>query len=157
VERVERGTALVDQAGSTMDEVVSSIRRVTDLMGEISAANNEQSLGVSQVGEAVTQMDQVTQQNAALVEEMAAAANSLQSQAQALVETVAVFTLPAGHGALQTKRSAPRNAPRAVGRPAALRPISVAKKPALGNQPKSLAAPPKAATAVAAADEWESF
>jgi methyl-accepting chemotaxis protein len=156
VERVERGTALVDQAGSTMGEVVSSIRRVTDLMGEISAANNEQSLGVSQVGEAVTQMDQVTQQNAALVEEMAAAANSLQSQAQALVETVAVFTLPAGHGASQMSRSAPRNAPRAMARPA-LRPLSVTKKPALGNQPKSLAAPPKAAAATAAADEWESF
>ncbi|MHB8949426.1 MAG: methyl-accepting chemotaxis protein, partial [Rhodoferax sp.] len=72
VERVAQGTALVDQAGVTMTEVVSSIKRVTDLMGEISAASNEQSQGVSQVGEAVTQMDQVTQQNAALVEEMAA-------------------------------------------------------------------------------------
>ena len=96
VERVEHGTALVDQAGSTMTEVVSSIRRVTDLMGEISAASNEQSAGVSQVGEAVSQMDQVTQQNAALVEEMAAAASSLKSQAQELVQTVAVFKLD-GH------------------------------------------------------------
>ena len=93
VERVEHGTALVDQAGATMTEVVSSIRRVTDLMGEISAASNEQSLGVAQVGEAVSQMDQVTQQNAALVEEMAAAASSLKSQAQELVHTVAVFQL----------------------------------------------------------------
>jgi hypothetical protein len=76
-----------------MTEVVSSIRRVTDLMGEISAASNEQSLGVSQVGEAVTQMDQVTQQNAALVEEMAAAASGLKSQAQDLVQVVAVFKL----------------------------------------------------------------
>ncbi len=97
VERVEQGTALVDQAGTTMTEVVSSIRRVTDLMGEISAASNEQSQGVSQVGEAVTQMDQVTQQNAALVEEMAAAASSLQSQAQDLVGTVAVFKLGDQH------------------------------------------------------------
>jgi methyl-accepting chemotaxis protein len=98
VERVEQGTALVDQAGSTMTEVVSSIRRVTDLMGEISAASTEQSLGVAQVGEAVTQMDQVTQQNAALVEEMAAAASSLQSQAKELVETVAVFKLDGSGG-----------------------------------------------------------
>ncbi|WP_296532804.1 methyl-accepting chemotaxis protein [Rhodoferax sp.] len=96
VERVEQGTALVDQAGATMTEVVASIRRVTDLMGEISAASNEQSQGVSQVGEAVTQMDQATQQNAALVEEMAAAASSLKSQAQELVQTVAVFKLGAG-------------------------------------------------------------
>jgi methyl-accepting chemotaxis protein len=66
---------------------------VTDIMGEISAASNEQSAGVSQVGEAVMQMDQVTQQNAALVEEMAAAASSLKSQAHELVQTVAVFTL----------------------------------------------------------------
>ena len=77
VQRVEQGTALVDQAGTTMKEVVTSIRRVTDIMGEISAASSEQSAGVAQVGEAVTQMDQATQQNAALVEEMAAAASSL--------------------------------------------------------------------------------
>ncbi len=96
VERVEQGTALVDQAGITMTEVVASIRRVTDLMAEISAASNEQSQGVSQVGEAVTQMDQATQQNAALVEEMAAAASSLKSQAQELVQTVAIFKLGAG-------------------------------------------------------------
>jgi methyl-accepting chemotaxis protein len=96
VDRVELGTTLVDQAGSTMQEVVSSIRRVTDIMGEISAASKEQSQGVSQVGEAVTQMDQVTQQNAALVEEMAAAASSLKSQAEDLVQTVAVFKLGAG-------------------------------------------------------------
>ena len=93
VERVTQGTKLVDQAGTTMQEVVTSIKRVTDIMGQISAASSEQSLGVSQVGEAVMQMDQVTQQNAALVEEMAAAASSLMSQANELVETVAVFKL----------------------------------------------------------------
>ena len=93
MERVEQGNALVEQAGGTMTEVVSSIRRVTDIMGEISAASNEQSLGVSQVGEAVTQMDQATQQNAALVEEMAAAADSLRGQAGQLVQTVAIFKL----------------------------------------------------------------
>ncbi|WP_341474717.1 methyl-accepting chemotaxis protein [Simplicispira sedimenti] len=93
VERVEAGTALVDQAGATMQEVVAAVRRVTDLMGEISAASTEQSQGVSQVGEAVVQMDQVTQQNAALVEEMAAAATSLKGQALELVQSVEVFRL----------------------------------------------------------------
>ena len=93
VERVEQGNSLVDQAGATMNEVVQAIRRVTDLMGEISSASSEQSSGVAQIGEAVTQMDQVTQQNAALVEEMAAAASSLQSQAEDLVKSVSVFTL----------------------------------------------------------------
>jgi methyl-accepting chemotaxis protein len=93
VERVEHGTALVDQAGTTMTEVVSSIRRVTDIMGEISAASSEQSAGVQEVGVAVSQMDQATQQNAALVEEMAAAASSLQVQADDLVNSVAVFRL----------------------------------------------------------------
>ncbi|MDP1999161.1 MAG: methyl-accepting chemotaxis protein [Rhodoferax sp.] len=93
VDRVAQGSRLVDQAGVTMSEVVSSIRRVTDIMGEISAASSEQSLGVSQVGEAVMQMDQVTQQNAALVEQMAAAASSLKSQSQDLVHVVAVFIL----------------------------------------------------------------
>ena len=103
VERVEQGSALVDKAGATMTEVVSSIRRVTDIMSEISAASHEQAMGVSQVGEAVTQMDQVTQQNAALVEEMAAAASSLRSQANDLVQVVAVFKLgaePQGRAAL---------------------------------------------------------
>ena len=93
VGRVEQGTALVDQAGSTMTEVVNAIKRVTDIMGEISSASSEQALGVSEVGEAVGQMDQVTQQNAALVEQMAAAASSLKSQAQDLLATVAVFQL----------------------------------------------------------------
>jgi methyl-accepting chemotaxis protein len=97
VERVERGTALVDKAGSTMTTVVDAIRRVADIMGEISAASAEQHSGVAQVGEAVTQMDRTTQQNAALVEESAAAADSLRQQAQQLVQLVAVFKL-AGDG-----------------------------------------------------------
>ena len=91
VERVEQGTTLVDKAGSTMTEVVGSIRRVTDLVGEISAASTEQATGMNQMGDAVNAMDQVTQQNAALVEEMAAAASSLKSQAIDLVEVVAYF------------------------------------------------------------------
>ena len=113
VERVEQGTAQADQAGATMAEVVSAIRRVTDLMGEISAASNEQSMGVSQVGEAVTQMDQVTQQNAALVEEMAAAADSLKMQAQHLVAGVEVFKL--GHMQTPVQRAQFAAAPRLAG------------------------------------------
>jgi methyl-accepting chemotaxis protein len=99
VERVEQGTALVDEAGATMTEVVASIRRVTDIMGEISAASSEQSAGVAQVGEAITLMDQATQQNAALVEQSAAAAESLKQQAQQLVQAVEVFELGNGDAA----------------------------------------------------------
>src|SRR5690606_6992504 len=84
VEKVENGSKLVNQAGTTMGEVVSSVRRVTDIMGEIMAATDEQSTGIEQVNQAITQMDQVTQQNAALVEEAAAAAESMQDQAAAL-------------------------------------------------------------------------
>ena len=97
VERVEQGSALVDQAGVTMTEVVSAIKRATDIMGEISAASSEQSQGVAQIGEAIQQMDRTTQQNAALVDEMAAAASSLKAQAQDLVGTVAVFKLSHGN------------------------------------------------------------
>jgi len=93
VERVEVGSAMVDKAGATMTEVVTSIRRVTDIIGEISSASSEQSSGVAQVGEAVTHIDQATQQNAALVEEMAAAASGLKSQAEQLVKVVATFKL----------------------------------------------------------------
>ncbi len=98
VQRVEQGSVLVDKAGETMLEVVSSIRRVTEIMGEISASSSEQSLGVSQVGDAIKQMDSVTQQNAALVEEIAAAASSLKSQAQDQVQTVAMFKLASSTG-----------------------------------------------------------
>ena len=91
VERVEQGTSLVARAGSTMTELVGSIRRVTDIMGEISAASDQQAAGVAEVGEAVHEMDQATQQNAALVEEVAAAAASLRQQAQELVQTMVVF------------------------------------------------------------------
>ena len=97
VQRVEHGTVLVDQAGATMSEVVSSIRLVTQIMGEISVASTEQSQGVSQLGVAIHLMDNMTQQNAELVEVMSAAAGSLKSQADALVNTVAVFKLNARH------------------------------------------------------------
>ncbi|MDZ7813822.1 MAG: methyl-accepting chemotaxis protein [Ideonella sp.] len=98
VEKVEKGSSLVDRAGQTMTEVVQSIRRVSDLVGEISTSSVQQSEGVSQVGDAVTQMDKATQQNAALVEESAAAAESLRSQAQHLMQSVAHFKL-SHHGA----------------------------------------------------------
>ncbi|OJX28063.1 MAG: methyl-accepting chemotaxis protein [Burkholderiales bacterium 68-12] len=98
-ERVEAGSALVDRAGSTMQEVVQAIRRVADIVGEISAASSEQSTGVAQVGEAITQMDQTTQQNAALVEQSAAAAGSLRNQAAQLVQTMSIFHTGTGSSA----------------------------------------------------------
>jgi len=120
VERVEQGTQLVGEAGSTMTEVVGAIRRVTDMMGEISAAGREQSAGVAQVGEAVNQMDQATQQNAALVEEMAAAASGLRSQAQDLVDTVAIFKL-GGDGDMLSVRPLASPAQPATHKPAQLK------------------------------------
>ncbi len=99
VERVNNGSALVERAGATMAEIVQAVRRVTDIMGEISAASEEQSSGISQVGRAVTQMDEMTQQNAALVEEAAAAASSLQEQAARLRESVSAFQVGDGAAA----------------------------------------------------------
>ncbi|NCT85637.1 MAG: HAMP domain-containing protein, partial [Comamonadaceae bacterium] len=95
VERVEAGNALVGEAGRTMGDMVGQVRRVADLIGEISAASTEQSKGIGQIGEAVSQLDQVTQQNAALVEQSAAAAESLRVQAQQLAQAVASFKLDA--------------------------------------------------------------
>jgi|GEM_PF-221308 len=167
VERVEHGSALVDQAGTTMTEVVDSIKRVTDIMGEISAASNEQSMGVAQVGEAVTQMDQATQQNAALVEEMAAAASSLKGQAQELVQVVAAFKVESS--------GSPGHLPnRAVARaPMASKPAPTLRKPAPA-APKLASAPARTTTAATALpkpvtatkakptpaggdDDWETF
>ncbi|MBB3214687.1 methyl-accepting chemotaxis protein [Herbaspirillum sp. Sphag1AN] len=93
VSEVDAGSQLVEQAGSTMTEVVSSVRRVTDIVGEISAASQEQSAGIGEIGRAITMMDQATQQNAALVEQAAAAAQSLQEQAANLAKAVAGFKL----------------------------------------------------------------
>ncbi len=97
VEKVEAGNKLVDQAGRTMEEVVSSIKRVARIMGDISDASREQSSGIEQVSLAVSQMDEVTQQNAALVEEAAAAAESLEEQAHNLAQAVSVFSLARGN------------------------------------------------------------
>jgi methyl-accepting chemotaxis protein len=168
VERVEQGSAMVDQAGETMAEVVQSIRRVTDLMGEINAASSEQASGVAQVGEAVTQMDQATQQNAALVEEMAAAAGSLSTQAQELVHAVAVFKLDASlAGTGGYSAPAPRPAPRpaalapAPARVAAMSRASATAKPTAPAKAALQAPVAKPAARPAAApsnnDDWESF
>jgi len=93
VGKVDAGSALVGEAGKTMQEIVGSVKRVTDIIGEITAASHEQTSGIEQINQAITQMDQVTQQNAALVEEAAAAAQSMQEQAGSLVHAVAVFRL----------------------------------------------------------------
>jgi methyl-accepting chemotaxis protein len=160
VSRVEQGTMLVDEAGATMTEVVDSIQRVNDIMGEISSASAEQSAGVLQIGSAVTQMDQATQQNAALVEEMAAAASSLHSQSNELVQTVAVFTLSAQNSPSNQRATPPMRAATPPRQPAASRPKIAPKAPAA-----RLSAPPpkpakKAPTAIStpgASDDWESF
>ncbi|MGJ7501121.1 methyl-accepting chemotaxis protein [Variovorax sp. ZT5P49] len=102
VEKVEEGSKQVAEAGRTMDEIVGSVRRVTDIMGEITAASQEQTSGIEQINQAITQMDQVTQQNAALVEEASAAAQSLQEQAGSLVQSVSIFKLGAGATAERT-------------------------------------------------------
>ena len=93
VEKVAGGTRLVDEAGKTMGEIVTAVKRVTDIMAEISAASSEQSAGIDQVNKAIIQMDEVTQQNAALVEEAAAAAESMEEEAENLTEAVSVFKL----------------------------------------------------------------
>jgi len=105
VEKVGQGSRLVQQAGSTMDEIVASVRRVTDIMGEITAASQEQEAGIEQINQAIGEMDSVTQQNAALVEEAAAAAQSLQEQSGQLEELVSTFRLAGAAG--QAVRSAP--------------------------------------------------
>ena len=96
VARVEQGSTLVDQAGETMQEIVSAIQRVTDIVGEISSASVEQSEGVSQISQAIGDMERTTQQNAALVEQSSAAAESLKVQAAQMVEAVSVFRLDQG-------------------------------------------------------------
>jgi methyl-accepting chemotaxis protein len=107
VAQVDAGSQLVQQAGATMAEVVASVRRVTDIMSEITAASAEQSIGINQVNEAITQMDEMTQQNAALVEQAAAAAASMQDQAAALAGVSSQFKLRSDAGASATARFSP--------------------------------------------------
>ncbi len=106
VERVDAGSRLVESAGETMHEIVNAVTRVTDIMGEISSASDEQSRGIDQVALAVTEMDKVTQQNAALVEESAAAAAALEEQAGKLSEAVSAFRLASSTRALVSPKTA---------------------------------------------------
>ncbi len=132
VSKVGEGSKLVADAGVTMEEVVTSIKRVNDIMNEITAASREQSDGIEQVNQAVIQMDQVTQQNAALVEEAAAAAESLQDQAANLVQVVSVFQTgqhsSAAPAVRKTAGTSLKPASRAVARPAAKQ-VAVARAP----------------------------
>ena len=170
VEKVDSGSRLVATAGETMGEIVSSVQRVTDIIGEISVASGEQSSGISQVNGAISQLDQMTQQNAALVEESAAAAISLREQATRLAEVVSSFRVP-GTGPANVQRSpAPRPAPAPASRPAAS-PAPI-KKPAVGLKkplPKPAAAnprpvapppsptPPAPKSAASDSGDWETF
>ncbi|MGE5466428.1 MAG: Cache 3/Cache 2 fusion domain-containing protein [Ignavibacteria bacterium] len=143
VDKVEGGAKLVQQAGSTMDDVVNSFQRVASLVGDITAASREQSSGIEQVTQAVTQMDEVTQQNAALVEQAAAAAESLEEQARGLVHTVSSFRLAEG---------GPVGEPlRTVAEPPKL---ASGEKPRLGPAKAKQIAPPHLA---ADEEEWEEF
>ncbi|WP_337878321.1 methyl-accepting chemotaxis protein [Caldimonas sp.] len=119
VEKVEAGSGLVDQAGQTMSDIVAQVKRVTDLIQEISAATIEQTSGLNQINDAVGQLDQVTQQNAALVEQSAAAADSLAQQARRLVEAVAQFKLSEQHAAalIERAQASSRNAVAAPSEP----------------------------------------
>ena len=144
VEKVEVGTRLVDDAGKNMEEIVNAVKRVTDIMSEISAASNEQSQGIEQVNTAITQMDEVTQQNAALVEEAAAAAESLEEEAQSLTTAISVFKLS---DTQQTRAVATRTVTKSAGKPA-----PVPAKKSTGAKPRAI--PAKSAKD---GEEWEEF
>ncbi len=139
VEKVEGGSKLVAQAGQTMEEIVTSIKRVTDIMSEITAASQEQSQGIEQVNTAITQMDEVTQQNAALVEEAAAAAESLEEQAQNLAVSVGTFKMDSHSSGTAVARRAPAPVARAPQHAAPARKGTAVAKAAPGK-----AAPAKA-------------
>ena len=150
VEKVDAGSKLVDQAGATMNEIVESVRRVTDIMGEIMSAAKEQTSGIEQINEAISQMDQVTQQNAALVEEAAAASQSMQEQSATLAKTVSVFKLDARQVDAPVERTvtavaAPRSAAPAIKRKATAAPAI------------RLASPKKQYSAAGSANDWEEF
>ncbi len=183
VDKVHMGSQQVEQAGRSMEEIVSSVRRVSDLIGEITAASTEQRDGIGQVNHAVTNLDQMTQQNAALVEESSAAALAMQEQARRLSQVVAVFKLGHEGSALapaaerrpatarpavarpQAARAAVRPGPAAV--PAQPAPSVAAPAAAAARRPAPVAASPSpmpekklpapAARSKVAEDEWESF
>ena len=155
VEKVDTGSRLVDQAGHTMEEIVSSVKRVTDIMGEIMAASQEQTAGIEQINQAIAQMDEVTQQNAALVEQAAAAAQSLQEQAGSLSQVVSVFQISGGSSvapaAAHTDARVAHIAPR--GKPLAVR--NTLARPA--GQAVATRAAPKLVASGGDAGDWEEF
>ncbi|MFT3812569.1 MAG: methyl-accepting chemotaxis protein [Acidovorax sp.] len=164
VQSVESGSQQVTQAGQSMDEIVNSVRRVSDLIAEITASSTEQRDGIAQVNQAVANLDQMTQQNAALVEQSAAAASSMRDQAGRLAEVVSVFNV--GAGAAVARAAAPRPAPVAKApapAPAAPRKVAAApaaKPAAAAPAPRIAAAKPAPAPAPRAAasdDDWETF
>jgi methyl-accepting chemotaxis protein len=152
VEKVDAGSKLVAEAGTTMDEIVDGVKRVADIMAEITAASQEQSDGIEQVNQAIGQMDQVTQQNAALVEEAAAAAESLQDQARNLAQAVSVFQIGSAYAAGHVP------APRTVQSTAVRAPAPVAavtRAPAAVPEVKKTA--PSKASVQGNNDDWEEF
>jgi methyl-accepting chemotaxis protein len=128
VNKTAEGTKLVENAGNTMEEVVTSVQRVADIISEIAAASAEQTTGIDQVNQAVTSMDEVTQQNAALVEEAAAAAESLLEQANQLSDVVGVFKIDGVSSERRVSHSPMRSSPR---------PSSVQQKPVVKPAPKA--------------------
>ncbi|KAF1042056.1 MAG: Methyl-accepting chemotaxis protein I [Herbaspirillum frisingense] len=144
VEKVGNGSKLVEQAGVTMTEVVTSVQRVTDVVAEISSASQEQSDGIEQVNHAISQMDQTTQQNAALVEQAAAAAQALQDQARRLTEVVSVFKIDGMQAAAPVRAPRPASAPVPTkAKPAAKAPAAAAPAaPALPAKPAMPASKP---------------
>ncbi len=168
VEKIGRGSKLVGEAGETMDEVVASVKRVTDIMSDIASASAEQSAGIEQVNLSIIEMDGMTQQNAALVEEAAAAFQSLQDQAAELQRVVSIFKLAEGEEQAIVDAPAPAAATATASRAVVVRPAAKpqlkkpaaakAKKPA--QQERAADAPASTAKKVAAAaasDDWEEF
>src|SRR5450830_1389680 len=158
VEKVDSGSRLVEHAGKTMSEVVESVRRVTDIVGEISSASREQSDGIGQVNNAITQMDEVTQQNAALVEEAAAAAQSLQTQAVTLADAVSIFRIDANAQVLAPvarPRTVSAQVPKAVAAAPTPTKAAALAKPAANAVATSKAAPKLPSPG--SDDDWEQF
>ncbi|MDO8040997.1 methyl-accepting chemotaxis protein [Janthinobacterium sp. SUN211] len=153
VDKVDAGSRLVDEAGQTMGLIVTSIRQVADIMGEITAATQEQSHGIEEVNQAIAQMDQMTQQNAALVEEAAAAAESMQDQAQKLADAVSIFKLDGESGA-QAAMPTPAPVVKMAARPA---PSVAANTRRLAKTAQAGTPPPAKKLAAAGGDDWEEF
>ncbi|CAL60311.1 Methyl-accepting chemotaxis protein II [Herminiimonas arsenicoxydans] len=153
VHKVDAGSKLVDQAGSTMQEIVTSVKHVADIMSEITSASQEQSDGIEQVNQAISQMDEMTQQNAALVEQAAAAAQSMQDQAVELSGAVAIFKLDAGGSAMSTSASTRRAAPalQAANPATTSRALTAAPHKQLETKPQ------KPISADKSGDDWEEF